>query len=558
MDLRLNTVRTLYDVKIVQKFQSRLETIIIRSSMKILTTRQMSEIDQISGQEYNLPERILMENAGFQVFRTLLDFFPERLENQRIGILCGKGNNGGDGLVVARLLSQAGLTPSVFLLATNDKFEGNVKENLNAYRKAGGTAQELTSASEFASINWDQYNIFIDAILGTGLTRPLAGLYAQVVEELNRSTAFCLAVDIPTGMQADSMASPSLCICADVTVTFTAPKIAHILNSDQDSLGKLCVVPIGSPRPLLDSNNLWLSTIEKPQVAECLPRRPIDSHKGNFGHIAIVGGSREKSGAARLAAWSALRTGAGLVTVFVPDIVQAIVAESHAELMTRGLPTNPEGELSLNALDVLQSSLEEFNCLVLGPGLGTRKETRELIKTLVDKTTLPIVLDADGINAFQSQRELLQRDENRPLILTPHPREFARIIDLEISEIRANRCNIARRFATEYQVWLVLKDFRTLIASPDGKVQVCPLGNPGMATAGSGDVLAGIIGALTGIYQAQHLRSLENLNDAIMTAVYLHSASGDLAAQVTEHSVTASGIIDQLPEIFRHLENLDQ
>lgn len=526
--------------------------------MKILTTLQMSEIDRISGQDYNLPQRILMENAGFQVFRTLLEYFPGKLERQRIGILCGKGSNGGDGLVVARLLFQDGLTPSVFLLAANDKFKGNVKENLDSYRKSGGAVQELTNAKELASVNWGQYDILIDAILGTGLTRPLAGFYAQIVEKLNHCSAFCVAVDIPTGMQADSMSPPSLCTCADVTVTFTAPKIAHVLNSEQNSLGEVCVVPIGSPRHLLDSNNLWLSTIEETQVTACLPRRPVDSHKGDFGHIAIVGGSREKSGAARLAAWAALQTGAGLVTAFVPDIVQAIVAEPHAELMTIGLPTDPEEELSLNALDVLQSSLEKKHSLVLGPGLGTRETTRELIKTLVDKTSIPIVLDADGINAFQSQPELLQRDENRPLILTPHPREFARITDLETSEIRADRYNIARKFATEYQVWLVLKDFRTLIASPDGKVQVCSLGNPGMATAGSGDVLAGIIGALTGIYQAQNLQSPENVSEAIMTAVYLHAASGDLAAQITEHSVTASGIIDQLPEIFRHLEDLVQ
>lgn len=526
--------------------------------MKILTTLQMSEIDRISSQDYNLPQRVLMENAGFQVFRTLLEYFPGKLERQRIGILCGKGNNGGDGLVVARLLSQEGLTPSVFLLATNDKFKGNVKENLDSYRKLGGSVQELTNAKELEISNWNQYDILIDAILGTGLTRPLSEFYAQVVKRINHCPAFCLSVDIPTGMQADSMSPPSLCVCADATVTFTAPKIAHVLNSDQNSLGELRVVPIGSPHHLLNSNNLWLSTIEESQVTACLPRRPIDSHKGDFGHISIVGGSREKSGAARLVGWSALQTGAGLVTVLVPDTVQAIVAEPHAELMTIGLPTDPEGELSSKSLDALQSSLEGKDCLVIGPGLGTKKTTRELIKNLVDKASIPIVLDADGINAFQSQPELLQREKNRPLILTPHPREFARITDLEISEIRSDRCNIAREFAIEYQLWLVLKDFRTLIASPDGKVQVCPLGNPGMATAGSGDVLAGIIGALMGIYQAQNLQSPENVNEAIMTAVYLHSASGDLAAQITEHSVTASGIIDQLPKIFRHLENLVQ
>lgn len=525
--------------------------------MKILTAKQINQVDQLTSKEHGIPSSLLMENAGLHLYKTLEEYF-ENLDSCLITILCGKGNNGGDGIVLARHLAQCEIHPDVYLLGRVKDVSGDARVNLDAYLKSGEEITEVTDAGKWEEISeeFSRYDIIVDALLGTGIRKPLEGLYSKVVATINQSEAFVLSVDIPSGMFSDSLTGGVQTVQAAATVTFTAPKIAHILNEDQKALGELHIVPIGSPSTLLENPEYDLNLITREQIQSYLPPQEIRSHKGHFGHVALVSGSRGKSGAAVLSGSAALRTGSGLVTLCVPAAIQDVVASFRAELMTEGLPSTPQGTVASQATDHLLELLQNKDAAGIGPGLGRDRETVDLVHTVVHKATLPLLLDADALNAFEGHTKKLQNDQGQPLVLTPHPGEFSRLLGRPTQEILPQKVELARQFAQEKGVWLVLKSFRTLIAEPDGQVFVCPLGNPGMATAGMGDVLTGAITSLLGIFAARGMSTPREISQAVLTGVYLHSLAGDLAAlEVGSRALTAGDVTDHLGRAYQALSN---
>ncbi|MFB3904592.1 MAG: NAD(P)H-hydrate dehydratase [Acidobacteriota bacterium] len=524
--------------------------------MKILTAEQMREIDRLSTEKYGVPSLVLMENAGLNLYLELARRF-QKLESAKIAILCGKGNNGGDGMVLARHLVLRGLAPDVVLLADPSQVSGDARTQLEILQKSNWPIKEITSDQDWKrfAARLRSYDVVVDALLGTGLAKPLEGLYRQAAEDINQSGAFVLAVDIPSGMSSDSAVGGPPCVHAHLTVTFTTPKLAHILNQDQESIGELVVVPIGSPPQLLEDPNLRLNLVEERDVARYrLPRR-IASHKGDFGHVVIMAGSCGKSGAAVLCARAALRTGAGLVTAAVPQAVQPVVAAGQPEVMTEGLASTEEGSVAEAALDQALAILKGKDAAGLGPGLSRNSQSVWFVRQLVTKCPVPLVLDADGLNAFEDQPDLIRNDHDQPLILTPHPGEFSRLCGRTAREILADGPSAASRFAEERRLWVVLKGFRTLIAAPDGQVHVCPRGNQGMATGGTGDVLTGVLTSLLGFCAAQKMTSPEQVTRAVIFGVYLHSLAGDLAAAAKgKEALTAGDIVEHLGAAYRQLD----
>src|SRR5690606_5604468 len=382
---------------------------------------------------------------------------------------------------------------------------GDAAVNLHAWLKSGGEIEEITGIEQWRAVQpfLGQYDVIVDAILGTGIDKPLKGLYSEVVADINESGVFVLAVDIPSGMISDSVEASPISVRADVTVTFTAPKIAHILNHDVEAIGQLYTLPIGTPSWILDDERFFLNLMNQDEIRSWLPSRPAQSHKGTYGTIAIIAGSRDKPGAAALSGYSALRAGSGLVTVLTPDQAQPAVAGFHPELMSKGLPSTGEGSIALASLNAVLEFLQNMDVAGLGPGLTTNPETVEFVNRVVADTSIPLVIDADGLNALVGRLDQLPGNAERRLVFTPHPGEFSRLTGVHTSEILKDPLKRSREFAMRYGVWLVLKMFRTVLATPDGRVYISPLGNPGMATAGTGDVLTGVLTSLLGQYTAR-------------------------------------------------------
>lgn len=530
--------------------------------MKILTAEQMGQVDRLTTETCGLPSLILMENAGMQLFRTLSDSF-ENLSELSVSILCGKGNNGGDGLVLARQLAQHGISPLVFLLGSIQQVKGDARVNLDALLHWDVPVVEVTSEKSWSRHveTVHQCDIVVDALLGTGMKKPLRGLYQTVVRDLNSGPSFVLSVDIPSGMFSDSLERPELCVQADVTVTFTAPKRAHILNPGQESIGDLHIVPIGTPATLLEKKEYFLNLLTAHDVESFLSPRPACSHKGHYGHVSLIAGSRDKSGAARLAAAAALQAGSGLVSAFVPDIAQPLVAASHPELMTRGFAATLNGTFAAAACAPLLRELKELDAAGIGPGVSTESATIEFVHTVVQESPIPLVVDADALNAFEGRLDSLKNQLRLPLILTPHPGEFSRLTGVPTSELLVRQLELTRDFAQKHQLWVVLKTFRTVIAVPDGTLWVSPLGNPGMASAGMGDVLTGILTSMLGQCAARESLDTHQVTLAVLAGVLLHGMAGDIAAQKrSEESLKAGDVIEALGDAYSvfHGEFQDQ
>ncbi len=524
--------------------------------MKILDVKQMTEVDRLSTERCGVPSVLLMENAGMSLYRELADTFGERLADQRIVILCGKGNNGGDGLVLARQLAQRGIGRRVVLLGRKDEVKGDAALNLKIYLAAGEQVEEADSPERWRRFEPElaAADVIVDALLGTGLGKPLRGLYAQAVAAVNESRAFVLAVDIPTGMFSDSLERSEPTVRADLTVTFTAPKIAHVFNPDQAALGRLVVAPIGSPDSLLEDPVYFLEAMEPRRLARSLAERPLDTHKGAMGKVAVVGGSRGKAGAAVLAASAALQAGSGLVTVVVPEGVQPLAASFLPDLMTEGLPATSSGGFARGALEPTLQLLEQMDAAALGPGLGTDPETVEFARELTRRSPVPLVLDADALNALAGDPEGARNEPGRPLVLTPHPGEFSRLCGTPVEELLPDRIRLARAFARSHGWWLVLKGFRTLVAEPAGRVCVCRRGNPGMATGGMGDALTGVLLTQLGVLAARGWEDPAEVTERVSLGTYLHSAAGDLAAaELGAESLTASALVEYLGDAYAEL-----
>lgn len=521
--------------------------------MKILTAEQMQYVDRITTEQYGVPSLTLMENAGRSVVKFLHQHFSP-LESQEIVILCGRGNNGGDGMVVARMLRELGVKPRVLLLADPERVSGDAEVNYKRLAQTGlpASVPDIASWNEIKG-NLGNASLVIDAILGTGLSKPLGGFLLEVVRDIRIvcPNAKVVAVDLPTGIAADRGDLIGESVRADASVTFTAPKVAHVFPPACERVGEWVVRPIGTPIEALEKNPDFYLNILQPADLDWLVRpRELEAHKGIFGHVLVLGGSVGKTGAAAMAAKAGLRTGAGLVTVATAKGALPIIASLSMEIMTEPLPQTDAGTISLRALKdgILDTLMEGKTVLAVGPGLGRHPETVEFVREAVNRYDVPVVIDADGLNAFAGSMDKLEADD-RIRVMTPHPGEMGRLARRKTSDIVDHRLEVARDFAQEHGVQLVLKGFRTLTASPDGQVWVNPTGNPGMATGGSGDVLTGITAALLAQYPDR------SPTEVTAAAVYLHGLAGDMAArELGEASMIAGDILEALPKAYQEIK----
>ena len=514
--------------------------------MKILTSAEMRRIDRIAIEELGIPGPVLMENAGLRIVRALRARF-EDVARERTVVVAGKGNNGGDGFVVARHLANSGGKPEVLLLAAKEEVKGDAAVNLAVILKMGIPVTEVRTAVEWKEARVDVFHasIVVDAIFGTGLDKPLEGLYAAAVEDVNKSRGFKVAVDIPSGLSADTFETIGPSVKADLTVALAAPKIAHIFPPAADRVGELVVAPIGIPPALFDDPALKLELVEESGLLRFFGKRKKDTHKGTYGHVLVVAGSVGKSGAAALAGRAALRTGAGLVTVATAAGVLPSIARSMAELMTEPLAETPGRTIAAAALDRAVALLKGKDGVLVGPGLSTNASTAEFVLGLLAKIKSPCVIDADGLNIVASKLDVLRRMAG-PVVLTPHPGEFARLAGRPNAEVLRHRLELVPEFAAKHGVIVVLKGYRTLIAGPDGRVFVNPTGNPGMATGGTGDVLGGMI--------VSQLAQEKDALGAVLSAVYAHGLAGDIAAdRLSEKALVAGDIVRYLPAALKAL-----
>lgn len=496
--------------------------------MRILTPEQLREVDRLSTEKFGIPSLLLMENAGMRVVEVLEDHF-ENLEELTIAILCGKGNNGGDGFVVARQLIQKGCFPFVFLFADEEEVRGDAKINLNILKALGYPPTVILNEHDWSEEKLElvDADIVVDAILGTGAKRPVQGLYKSVIESIGDAfpRADVVAIDVP---------SPG--VHADVTVTFSALKPSLVLYPDSDAAGDVILADIGNPSELVDDERHNLHLI----APHGLPHRAADSNKGTFGRVLVVGGSRGKAGAAAMAGQAALRAGAGLVTVATAQSILPVVAASMPELMTEPLEETAEGAIANQSIF---AHLNGKTVVAIGPGLSTLPETRAFVLRVHSECKAQMVIDADGLNALVGFEGDLGG-----AVLTPHPGEMARLIQTSIEHVTANRLDVATNFAKRRNAYVVLKGYRTVVASPDGAVHINPTGNPGMATGGTGDILTGMI---AGILAQVHLGAFI---DRLCLAVYLHGLAGDLAAEeLGEQSLVATDLLRFLPKAWENL-----
>jgi NAD(P)H-hydrate epimerase len=516
--------------------------------MKIVSAAEMREIDRVTSDRFGVPSLTLMENAGTAVADFVASQYPSA---KRIGVICGKGNNGGDGFVVARQLHQAGKEVRVLLLAEPAELRGDAAEMFTKLPIAPVTVtshDQLKAASARAVFGAD---VLVDAILGTGFRPPVSGLYAEAIAALNAVSAPVVAVDIPSGADADVMGEQVGAVArADAVVTFTAPRPAHIFG--MLTAGPTVISPIGSPDQAIVSS-LQLNVITPRDLAPLIGPRPRAANKGSFGHVLLLGGSLGKAGAAAMAGMAVLRAGAGLSTVATAKSVMATVAGFHPELMTEPLDDTDAGSISVRALQQgrMDSLAERKTVLAVGPGISRNSETAEFVREVVKKYKLPVVLDADGLNAFEDRAAELKKIAGT-LIITPHPGEMARLIGSTIPAVQHGRLNVARTFAREHDAIVVLKGHRTLIAQPDGTVWVNTTGNPGMATGGTGDILTGMVAGLIA-------QNPDRIADAVMAAVHLHGLAGDVACEsMGEQSLVATDLLKALPEAFRRTRRAAQ
>lgn len=514
--------------------------------MRVLTAEEMRAVDQRAIDEIGIPGLVLMENAAIGVAEALGRSFPRA---ETVVILCGPGNNGGDGLALARHLEARGYRFAVYLITGTSGVGGDAAAQLGMLERSGIDVVALGPDDELdgALCACQRADLVVDALFGTGLSRPLGGHFARLVQGLGELGVPLLAVDVPSGIDGSVPEPPGEHLTAQVTVTFAAPKVAHVLPPARDAMGEVVVCDLGIPSWLVQEAPGSLHLLTESELAAGLPERPADGHKGTFGHALVVAGARGTAGAAILCARAAVRSGAGLVTVAVPDAIADLVDGGSLESMTLPLSSGVDGGLAAAASEVIEAAAVGKQALALGPGLGTSPEVAELIRGLA-RLEIPLVLDADGLNAFAGRPGEL-RKRSAATVLTPHPGELGRLLGLSSGEVQADRLAAARRVAEETGAVVVLKGRGTLVAEPDGEVAVNPTGNPGMATGGSGDVLTGLLAALL----AQGYEAAA----AAQLAVYVHGLAGDLAAETLGFEGLAAGdLISAIPRAFSRLRGV--
>jgi NAD(P)H-hydrate epimerase len=501
--------------------------------MKVATSEEMQDIDRRTIEGYGIPGLVLMERAGVAVAVRIRELFGKR----KVIVLSGSGNNGGDGIVAARELYNSGFNVQVLMAGGRKKMSPDCKRQFDIAKKMG-IPMAFRSSVESRDLHG---SVVVDAIFGTGLSKRIKSPIADTISSVNDSGQPVVSVDIPSGVSADTGQVLGTAIMATHTVTFGLPKRGHLLHPGAGHTGGLFVEDIGFPRTLFNEIRCGLPSGE--DMALLVPGREAYSHKRDYGHVLLLAGSKGKTGAALMAARAALRAGAGLVTIGAPEQLGTPYQSSVTEEMFLPLPDSGEGALSAGALDVILEFMDkQADILAMGPGLGRAGETVRLLHELLANSTAPMVIDADAINALAGRASLLKRVKG-PVIITPHPGEFSRIAGMGIKEIEQDRVEAASGFSQKSGVHVILKGAPTVIAEPGGEVFINPTGNPGMATAGTGDVLTGMVASFLG----QGLSPTE----ASILAVYMHGLAGDMAAsELGQHSVLASDITDALPGAF--------
>lgn len=514
--------------------------------MKVVTAEEMRNIDQYSIQKIGIPGIVLMENAGLGVVNAIDERYGE--SRPKVSIFAGKGNNGGDGLVVARHLVNRGYNVQTYIMAEAKAFTGDALINLQIARNMNLPSEFILSDGDFEKHKERIFSsdILIDGIFGTGLKGAVRGFAANVIEFLNSTGLSIVAIDLPSGLDANTGKVEGPCIWAVLTVTMALPKRGLLMFPGANYVGELQVVDIGVPYEVIESQNISVNLVQSHDAAKLLPARPRDAHKGTFGRAIVIAGSVGFTGAAAMASEAALRVGAGLVSLGVPESLNPIMEVKLTEAMTRPLPETESLTLSMSAKDEIIKMVENANAVAIGPGLSRHPETASLIQSLCKDIGIPKVIDADGLNALSDAQNIL-KELGPNTVLTPHPGEMARLTANSTIQIQSDRINIAQNFAKKNGIVLVLKGAPTVTADPQGNVFINTTGNPGLASGGTGDVLTGAIAG----FIAQGL----NVMDAAVLGVYIHGLAGDLAAiKHGEAGMLAQDVISKLPEAIQKLK----
>ena len=512
--------------------------------MYLVSAKEMQTMDTATIETFGLPGRVLMENAGRGATKIFLEKIYHHHPGARVAVIAGRGNNGGDGFVIARYLAQKQIPVRVYLLSKKERVGGDAASNLALLGPMGISVKEIADIGTFNSFKSElcHQNIWIDAILGTGLSSDVKGLYKEVIDFINTSKRPIFSVDIPSGLNSDTGQPCGTCIKATVTTTFAFAKIGHLLYPGADYTGNLFIVEIGIPPHIVRNTNVKQHLLDQHKIKGELVQRNAEVHKGNTGHLLVIAGSTGKTGAAIMTTMSAIRSGAGLVTLTAAKSLNPILETQVLEAMTFPLAEVSPGKLGMSALDPILDLCRDKNCIALGPGIGTYTETKELVLNLIKEAPIPLVIDADGLNIVSEDIHILKATKV-PMVLTPHPGEMSRLTQKSIASIQKNRIALARSFAETYGTNLVLKGARTIVAHPNGHVYVNPTGNPGMASGGMGDVLTGIIaGLITQGYEP---------GVSARIGTYLHGTAADsLVHEGYPIGFLASQVMKQIPKEF--------
>jgi NAD(P)H-hydrate epimerase len=510
--------------------------------MKVATAEQMQELDRKATESYRIPGIVLMENAGREATATLFETFPD-LQKKRIAVIAGKGNNGGDGFVIARYLMNRGVSVKVYLLTDPKGLRGDAETNYHIFLHMKGEVIPVPSSKDYQKVKRDleKFDLLIDGIFGTGLDAEVRGYYREVITSLNSLGKILVAIDIPSGLDANTGKPLGAAVKASLTITFGLPKIGQLVFPGVNYVGELKIVDIGFPRRLVEEEKIQVHLLEKEEVRKRLSGPP----PAEEGHLLVVAGSVGRTSMAALACEAALRMGAGRVTLAAPKSLNTTMEMKLREVMTEPLPETPKQTLSLRAFHAIVRLCEDKRAMILGPGMGTDKETQSLILKLIKTVNLPIIVDADGLTALASQPKTLPA-ANKSLVLTPQPGEMARLLRSTVKEVQGDRIKISTTFSHASQVHLVLKGNRTLIATPKGDIFINSTGDLGMTSGGSGDVLSGMIGGL--ICQGWDLPS------SLQMAVSLHGWAGEIAArEMAARSLMATDILQKLPTLLQRM-----
>lgn len=512
--------------------------------MNVVTPKQMNEIDKFTIENIGIPGLLLMENAGLSVVSEVEKLLGP-MENKKVIIFAGKGNNGGDAFVVARHLFNKGAKITVYITSERQTIKGDAIVNLNIIEKMDIGIIELLKKAQMEELKQELFltDMIIDGIFGTGLRGEVRGFEAEVIESINSSGKSIVAIDVPSGTCALTGKVLGISIKAGKTVTFCLPKLGIVIQPGCENAGEMTVADISIPEEVIKSFDIKTNLIDEKIISKLIPGRHSDSNKGDYGRALFISGSIGMTGAGCLSAGAALRSGAGLVYLGVPALLTSIYEASLLEALTIPLEDNGTGVLVKKSLNQIMERVERMSVVAIGPGLSTGSDILEITSTLIKSSKAPLVIDADALNVLAADIKIL-KERKAPVIVTPHPGEMSRLTGISISEIQNNRIEVAREFANKFGVITVLKGARTIIAEPNGSIYINSTGNSGLSSAGTGDVLTGIIAALI----AQGALPL----DAAVAGVFLHGLAGDNVAKIKgEHGMIASDLINELPHTIK-------